>query len=108
MTSFPATLDTFQNPNAATTMDAAGFEHDAQHANLNDAVAALQAKVGANASADTSSLDYKVAQMAAMLLAPNSQFKISGGLLCIWDSGAQQYVPLTCVNGALGVGAPVS
>jgi hypothetical protein len=111
MTNFPTTLDTFQNPGASTTMDAAGFEHDKQHANANDAIAALQAKVGANGSADQNSLDYKVAQIVALLLAPNAQvkFAISGSqvVLVIWDSGLSQYVPLTCVNGVLGVGAPL-
>jgi hypothetical protein len=71
MTNFPATIDSFQNPGAATTMDAAGFEHDAQHANANDALAALQSKVGINGSTDPNSLDYKVSQMVALLLAPN-------------------------------------
>jgi hypothetical protein len=108
MTNFPTTLDGFQNPGASTTMDAAGFEHDAQHANLNDAVAALQAKVGINGSSDTNSLDNMVAQLVAMLLAPNSQFKIVSGAFCIWDSGAQQYRPLTCVNGVLGTGDVIS
>ena len=108
MTNFPTTLDAFLNPSAATTMDAAGFEHDAQHANVNDAVAALQAKVGINGSSDTNSLDNKVAQLVAMLLAPNSQFKIVSGQFCVWDSGAQQYRPLTCVNGVLGTGDVIS
>ena len=108
MTNFPTTLDGFQNPGASTTMDAAGFEHDAQHANLNDAVAALQAKVGVNGSTNQNSLDYQVAQMVALLLAPNAQFKIVSGAFCIWDSGAQAYLPLTCVNGVLGTGAPLS
>jgi hypothetical protein len=60
MTNFPATLDTFLNPTSATTMDAAGYEHDLQHDNLNDAVAALQVKVGITGSLDSTSLDYKV------------------------------------------------
>jgi hypothetical protein len=61
MTIFPASLDTFLNPAAGTTMDAAGYEHDVQHANLNDAVAALQAKVGIDDSTDAGSLDKRVA-----------------------------------------------
>jgi hypothetical protein len=40
--------------------------HSAQHANSNDAIEALQAKVGADSSAVTSSLDYKVAQLEAI------------------------------------------
>jgi len=107
MTSFPTTLDSFLNPGAATTMDTPGYEHDAQHANANDALAALQAKVGINGSTVPGTLDFKVAAMAAMLLAPNSQFKITAGKFCIWDSDAEQYRPLTCQSGVLGVGDPV-
>jgi hypothetical protein len=40
--------------------------HSAQHANSNDAIEALQAKVGADSSAVTTSLDYKVAQLEAI------------------------------------------
>jgi len=111
MTNFPATIDSFQNPGAATTMDAAGFEHDAQHANANDALSALQAKVGVNSSTDPSSLDYMVGQMVALLLAPNAAVKLvsSGGqvLLAIWDNTRQQYFPLVLDNGKLGIGDPL-
>ena len=109
MTNFPTTPDTFQNPGAATTMDAAGFEHDAQHANANDALAALQTKVGIDGSTDPNSLDYKVSQMVALLLAPNAAVKLvaSNGqvLLAVWDNTKQQYFPLILDNGRLGIGA---
>lgn len=45
-TTFPTSLDAFPNPGAATLEDAAGFYHDEQHANANDAIEALQAKLG--------------------------------------------------------------
>ncbi len=68
-TNFPTTLDTFQNPGAITLMDEGpGLYHDEQHANINDAVAALQAKVGADGSAVTSSLDYRTAANAAAII----------------------------------------
>lgn len=57
-TNFPAGLDTFTNPVGTDTL--ATPSHSSQHADINDAVEALQAKVGANNSAVTSSLDYKV------------------------------------------------
>ena len=63
MTNFPTTLDTFQNPEASTPMDAEGLEHDAQHANLNDAVRALQVKVGADNSGVVTSFDYRLRQL---------------------------------------------
>jgi len=57
-TNFPASLDTLTNPSATDTLDSP--PHDEQHADANDAIEALQAKVGINSSADTNSLDYKV------------------------------------------------
>jgi hypothetical protein len=60
-TNFPASLDTLTNPTSSDSLSSPS--HSAQHANVNDAVEALQAKVGADSSAVTSSLDYKVAQL---------------------------------------------
>lgn len=59
-TVFPGALDSFTNPNAASGDSLASVPHDAQHSNINDAVKALETKVGINGSADISSLDYKV------------------------------------------------
>lgn len=60
-TSFPSSLDSFTNPLSSDTLSSPS--HSAQHANSNDAIEALQAKVGVDSSAVTSSLDYKVAQL---------------------------------------------
>lgn len=57
---YPTTLDNFTNPTSTDTMDSVTVPHATQHANLNDAVEALEAKVGINSSAVTTSLDYKV------------------------------------------------
>lgn len=63
---FPTTLDTFSNPigtdlleNATTALD-----HDVQHSNANDAIEALEAKVGVNGSAVTTTHDYKLSGVA--------------------------------------------
>lgn len=58
---FPVSLDSFSNPSPTDYQDI--VPHSTQHANLNDAVELLQAKVGINGSADTNSLDYKVTQV---------------------------------------------
>jgi len=63
-TNFPASLDSLTNPTSSDSLSSPS--HSAQHANVNDAVEALQAKVGADSSAVTSSLDYKVAQLEAI------------------------------------------
>jgi hypothetical protein len=63
--SFPSSLDAFTNPSSTDAMDSVSVPHATQHADLNDAVVALEAKVGADSSAVTSSHDYKIAQLEA-------------------------------------------
>lgn len=55
---FPTTLDTLTNPTASDKTDSPS--HAGQHSDLNDAVEAIQAKVGIDSSADTDSIDYKL------------------------------------------------
>ncbi len=59
---FPTTLDTLTNPAPTDLVENAilGLDHDQQHSNANDAIEALEAKVGANSSAVTTSHDYKL------------------------------------------------
>lgn len=61
-TNFPASLDALTNPTSSDTL--ASPDHAGQHANANDAIEALQAKVGITSSADATSLDYIVARKA--------------------------------------------
>jgi len=55
-TSFPSSLDSFTNPSASDALDSVSVPHADQHANLNDAMEAVQAKlgVGAGTIGDTS------------------------------------------------------
>src|SRR5512141_3058263 len=55
---FPGSLDTLTNP--LSTDQVSSPSHATQHANANDAIVALEAKVGANSSAVTTSHDYKL------------------------------------------------
>lgn len=64
-TTFPTTLDNFTNPSSTDPMNSATVPHATQHADLNDAVEALEAKVGVNSSAVTTSLDYKVTNLTS-------------------------------------------
>lgn len=57
-TTFPTTLDSFTNPTSGQSQNSPS--HSTQHANINDSVAALEAKVGINSSAVTTSHDYKL------------------------------------------------
>ena len=59
-TNFPSALDIFTNPNGSDSLNAAAVPHAEQHANANDAIEALQAKVGINGSAVATSLDYRI------------------------------------------------
>jgi hypothetical protein len=59
-TNFPTSLDSFTNPTSSDPTNSTTVPHAAQHANANDAIEALEAKVGVNSSAVATSLDYKV------------------------------------------------
>lgn len=45
-TNFPSSLDSFTNPSAADALDSVSVPHADQHANINDAMEAVQAKLG--------------------------------------------------------------
>ena len=59
---YPTTLDTLTNPTGNDKVDT--VDHAGQHADVNDAVEALEAKVGANSSAVTRSHDFKLSNVA--------------------------------------------
>lgn len=60
-TTFPEGLDSFLNPQPTDSV--AAVSHAAQHADANDAIAALQAKLGVDNSSDTSSIDFRVTSL---------------------------------------------
>jgi hypothetical protein len=64
-TSYPNSLDEFINPNGTDQLSAPS--HSEQHANANDAIEALQAKVGIDGSQDPDSLSYKVGTIETLL-----------------------------------------
>lgn len=66
---FPANLDSLQNPLPETKTRSLNpaLRHARQHQDVNDAVEALEAKVGVDGSAVTSSLDYKVTNLQAQI-----------------------------------------
>ena len=92
-TNFPSGLDSFTNPTATDAMDSATVPHADQHADVNDAVEALQAKVGVDGSAVTSSLDYKVANQGLTLLGDYTVPDYQGTytISSIWTSTHQHY-----------------
>lgn len=62
-TNFPTSLDTLVNPSSGDSLS--DPPHSNQHANANDAIEALQAKVGVDGSAVATSLDYLVTRADA-------------------------------------------
>lgn len=61
-TNFPGNLDSFTNPTGGdlTSAEVGGRTHSDFHADVNDAIEALEAKVGADSSGVTTSHDYKL------------------------------------------------
>lgn len=117
-TNFPTSLDSLTNP--ASTDPLNSPSHSNQHTNSNDAIEALQVKVGVNGSADTNSLDYKVSQAVTLtgtatltnktLTAPKFAdlgfiADANGNELIIMDTVASAVNEITVANAATG-GAP--
>ena len=74
-TTFPTALDDFTNPPGTTLLSGGGnaaLSHSGQHANLNDAVEAIEAKIGVNGSAVTTTLQYKIADITTQLASKTS------------------------------------
>lgn len=69
-TNFPTSLDALTNPTATDQVSV--VSHADQHANANDAIEALEAKVGVDGSAVTTSHDYKIAALESGKVAANA------------------------------------
>lgn len=64
-TSYPNNIDQLVNPSGSDTL--ASPSHSEQHTNANDAIEALETKVGVNGSTDPNSLTYKVSSIETVL-----------------------------------------
>jgi len=108
-TNFPTALDTLTNPTG--TDDVSVVDHAAQHADANDAIEALQTKVGIDGSAVPTSLTYQMAAKAPIAspsftggttvtssLASASPVGRLGGTTPAWDVDASVAL---CVTGAI-------
>ena len=65
MINFPTSLDSLTNPTGTDYLNSP--DHALQHSNENDAIEALEAKVGVDSSAVTSSIDYKLSHIRTLL-----------------------------------------
>lgn len=80
MTNFPVSLDQFNNPTSSTKTNAPGFDHAAQHTNANDAIEALQSKIGIDQSLDKESIDFKIRRLLSRRLV-NKTFGTGDGIV---------------------------
>ena len=78
-TNYPSNLDNFTNPTSSSSV--ANPSHSQQHADANDAIEALQAKVGVDNSSVTTSLDYRVKSLETASLDTEGIQDIAAGIL---------------------------
>lgn len=94
--SFPGSLDTLTNPAATDNEDQSGRFHDVQHADANDAIEALEAKVGIDGSTVGTSLDYKINYAPQYPDASASEDdNFSDGTFSGWTTTEQQTLTVT-------------
>ena len=95
-TNFPTTIDTFTDPTGTQAMNATSPTHSGIHTNANDAIAALEAKVGVNSSAVTTSLDYRLAAVGNNVVSRTSTGTLGVGESTVFSgSTASQTLTLT-------------
>ena len=99
-TNFPTSLDALTNPTSGNTL--ASPDHAGQHANANDAIEALQAKVGVNSSAVATSID-NILTTKAPLASPTFTGAIGIGSAAGGDTNFGVYSNITGATTAYGV-----
>lgn len=65
-TNFPTSLDAITNPTSLNYLDDTGVVHADLHSNVNDAIEAMQDKIGIDNSLDATSLDYLLKNTASV------------------------------------------
>lgn len=102
---YPTTLDNFTNPVGTDKVNNANsaLVHSTQHSQLNDAVEALEAKVGANSSAVTTSHDYKLSSVTGTdKSVSKSSSNFTGGKVMV-SSGNNGIVETTLALNGSGI-----
>lgn len=94
-TSFPTSLDELVNPQSTDSVKE--VSHAAQHSNANDAIEALQQKIGVDGSAVATSIDYKLNNVMA------TKTYVDGAVGSLSNSTAQTYIPLNLMGVLDGV-----
>lgn len=107
-TSFPTGLDAFTNPTPSNTLDDPSVRHSEQHSNINDAVEALEAKVGVTTSTATSSHDYKLGFVQSSNRAAPCTASPTGVATVYLDGTGQWSTPAGGGGGGSGVSSSAS
>ena len=80
-TQFPNGLDSFQNPLSDSLLSQPSVDHSDQHSHMNDAMEAVQAKIGIEGSTDVFSLEYRL----------NTIEQIAGSVVVIQNTSTLWY-----------------
>ncbi len=83
---FPTSLDILTNPTGWDNLDTVGVVHSDQHSNVNDAIEALEAKVGIDGSAVTTSHDYKLSGVTGSNKAMTTGTMTTQGDIIYWGA----------------------
>lgn len=59
-TSFPNGLDTFTNPSSDSLLNQPSLDHSTAHTNINDAIEAIEGRIGIEGTSDPQSLEYRL------------------------------------------------
>ena len=87
---FPEDLDSLTNPQSTDSVQA--VSHAAQHADVNDAIEALEAKVGVDGSTVITSLDYRIASLEGASVDTEAIQDIVAGVL---EAGSHTNITVT-------------
>lgn len=98
-TDFPTSLDSLTNPTATDSMGT--VSHSSQHISANDAIEALEAKVGVDSSAVATSLDYLVSNASSE--DPGHTHTVSG-----ISSGSLSGSDTTLITGTAGTSGDIA
>lgn len=78
-TNFPASLDVLSNPQPNDSVEL--VSHSEQHSNANDAIEALEIKVGKNNDTNQNSLDFKVRRLENLAIVADQARDLAAGII---------------------------
>ena len=93
MTNYPGSLDEFNTISPSDPMDGPGRNHDEVHNNVQDAIVAIEEKVGTAGSLDTDSLEFKT-RVHAGLDKLGTAVLWRGDLYLKYQDGWRKIIPL--------------